>query len=762
MKKRANDYNVIFNSPSHTDRGLMPLGNGETGVSIWATAEAVQCYLSRSDSLTECDRNVKLGMLTVKFEPNILSFSDFRQELILEEGIVVFEMKEKDKTAKITAFVETGRDVFRLQAGSNFDLQVSCEYGNWRIRENDSVMEGGNLSARSGIKESADKQLNIQGGKVVYHHNKESIVPYLAKLEGLQGEIPFINDNLTNRVFGAVCRIFPSVAPNEGIMVSRGNQTEISVFTFSDIASNAEEYVQKQLLLSETGKDFLKAKSETAKFWKDYFERSYIYVENDKPSEILVAPIYKSYLFENTQVNNTDSQVTRAYILSKYMQKCCMGAKYPIRFNGGYFNPGIGIPFGQLCQPESIVSKTPQPPEIGKSPDERSWGNMFLWQNERLPYQPLFMQNDLEPVKKFLKYYCSFDKINRVKAKKYYDAEGEYNTEIMTSFGLSPDYIYGVERGDLPQGYCKNRHGGAVDISPGLEQCYMLLTYCEYADDLLFFEETALPYILGLFEYIRTRFKDREKGKIVLYPLNSVETYWATKNPVTVIAGIKAILKELKKFNLSDEKKKYFLEYEKIVPDYTYGEADGKKILEPAQEYKTERHNVEIPQLYTIFPFENQMEEISYPVAKDTYQVMLKVSGNDCGMIQGVHSQTPSFSGWHYEGVVASRLGLTDEAKKILEYNCSFKHINARFPAMWGPAYDSLPDTDHGANIQIQLQEMILQKKGKKVYLLPAFPKEWNCSFRLWLDSNSYVECEYSQGKIKNLYCNSSDYELIV
>lgn len=765
MFKRANDYNVVFSTPSRTDKGSMPLGNGELGANVWATREKLCIYLSRSDALTECDRNVKLGWLTATFVPNILAFPHFRQELILEEGCVCLSLADSEgRQVTLRVFAERERNALRIGIESNFELETRWAYKTWRTEENRHVNDMGfDQTALTGVAESADCQVFEEDYTLIYHENQTSIIPHVAELEALGDCLNEIPDELTGRVFGGILRVQPQYkSGSAGEMITIGMQAEATLFTFSEQPKEGTEtYLRKQIRLSRGGKNFLQARAETKDFWKNYFEKSYLYVEGDKPKEIRYSTFYKNLDYEDTSANETDSWVTRAYILSKYMQKCCIGAKYPIRFNGGHFNLGVGIPYGQATMPESIGTETPYPPKLHYSPDERSWGHMLLWQNERLPYYSLLAQGDSEPVRKFLEYYCSFGKINRIKAKKYYGAEGAYNTEIMTSFGLSPNYLYGYDRAGLPDGYVTNRYGGAVDISPGLEQAYFLIAYSEYTSDETFFRETALPYILDLFRYIETRFPLRENGKLIIEPLNSIETYWDTKNPVTVVAGLHAVLERIAAHPLPAKEQKYFREFEKIVPEYTFRQREGQ-ILCPAETYSEERHNVESPEIYAIFPFDNQIERISLSTARRTFAVALSESRNFQGMAQGDSSQAESFCGWHYEGIVAAILNQTDIAKQILEYNCSYRHKNARFPAFWGPAYDSLPDTDHAANIQTQLQYMVMRREGDTIHLLPAFPREWKCCFRLWVDRETFVSCTYEDGQIKTCECNNTKYQLVL
>jgi hypothetical protein len=46
---------------------------------------------------------------------------------------------------------------------------------------------------------------------------------------------------------------------------------------------------------------------------------------------------------------------------------------------------------------------------------------------------------------------------------------------------------------------------------------------------------------------------------------------------------------------------------------------------------------------------------------------------------------------------------------------------------------------------------MLIQCVGKKIYLLPAWPKDWNANFKLHATGNTIVEARVSEGKIADL-----------
>ena len=49
------------------------------------------------------------------------------------------------------------------------------------------------------------------------------------------------------------------------------------------------------------------------------------------------------------------------------------------------------------------------------------------------------------------------------------------------------------------------------------------------------------------------------------------------------------------------------------------------------------------------------------------------------------------------------------------------------------------------------MQEMLLQEADGKIYLFPAWPKDWNVHFKLHAPSNTTVEAELKDGKLIKL-----------
>jgi len=114
--------------------------------------------------------------------------------------------------------------------------------------------------------------------------------------------------------------------------------------------------------------------------------------------------------------------------------------------------------------------------------------------------------------------------------------------------------------------------------------------------------------------------------------------------------------------------------------------------------------------------------------------------------------------GWNQDDTQAALLGLANEAKRMLLDRVSRKHEGSRFPAFWGPNFDWIPDQDHGGNAMMALQQMLMQADGMQVRLFPAWPREWNVSFKLHGPGGMIVEGCYRNGTLENLSVSPEEY----
>lgn len=732
--QKISGYNVTWNSPSKSDRGYMPLGNGNLSMNLWVEENGdLQFYFSVMDAMTETDRNVKLGKVRLSLNPNPFSSGcRYSQTLNLVDGCVDIAAED----VKIKVFV-AGQDVIYLDFQSEKPYTLKASYLNWRKQPTKW--------------EAADTVVAQPDGILFYHQNGKPYIDWCLQTVELSGYEDKVHDMLTNRIFGGFLSMTGGKTEDNAVIAENMTRCLLTVSAMSEQTEDKTAFLETLRRKSTQPEQVEAAFAKSSREWQEYWQKSYVFIEGDQKVSPKCTPEFDALdLDANPDEYHPESPLTAAYLLTKYMFRTNSKGKHPIRFNGLEFNtlPGNGKPFDFANFAKTLSDRTIADPTPECNPDQRPWGDMTLWQNIRHPYFSMLARGEYEEIRVLFDLYMSFAEINRAAAKEYYDAQGQYNTEITTSLGTINPGIYGEDRTGKSKGYAQNRWGGAVDISPGLELACLMLDYCAYTGDGEYLEGTVIPYAKDLLTYIATRFKNRRNGKIDIYPLHVVETYWDTRNPVTVVGGMHALIDRC--LRLDTKEKAFFEEMKQLTPPLAVTEWNGKKVFDNAEEYDPERHNVEPAELYLLFPYR------SFGIGKPDFEIMAntyektKEYGNFRPYVIGEAPGAPSYSGWQYVGAAAALLQKRGDVEEVLQNNASLNNKAYRFPAIWGPVYDSSPDVDHGGNILTTLQMALLQFDEEKIYLLPALPEKWNASFKLYAPQNTCVTCEYRDGKLES------------
>jgi hypothetical protein len=154
-------------------------------------------------------------------------------------------------------------------------------------------------------------------------------------------------------------------------------------------------------------------------------------------------------------------------------------------------------------------------------------------------------------------------------------------------------------------------------------------------------------------------------------------------------------------------------------------------MLAPAGRF-AQKKNSENPELYAVFPF----RLVAFEKPNRNLGIQAFLSREDRG----------SF-GWRQDDIFAAYLGLADTARDYVLRRAQSKNAESRFPAFWGPNYDWVPDQDHGSVLLKSLQAMIMQTDGRKIYLFPAWPREWNVDFKLHAPLKTVIEGTFHNGR---------------
>ena len=728
QNKSISDYNVVWNSQSKNSSESMPCGGGDIGLNVWVENGDVLFYLSRSGTFDENNAFLKLGRVRLQLSSNPFNRPDFKQELHLEEGFVSISAGK----TKLKIWVDVFRPVVHIDLQSDKAITLKTSFESWR-NEDHLITDAKELRANSyKVKQKFEVKtfkdnIDFQGNNILFYHRNrsdlENVFDYTVKMEGMNSVKDQLYNPIKNNTFGGIItgknlkvagNTFGKYADTdfkawslESIKASRSQQIDIALHVAQ--TETFEEW-QKGLnnILTEAENHKKEAFQQTSTWWKNFWNRSYIYIEGK------------------------DSTVSRNYQLFRYQLACNAYGKWPTKFNGGLF--------------------TFDPAHVDKiypfSVDFRLWGGGTMTaQNQRLVYFPMFKNGDFDMLKPQFDFYLRSLKNAELRSKVYWNHAGACFTEQIENFGLPNVFEYGLKR---PEGYDAGIEYNAwleYEWETVLEFCLMMLETERYEgrdiSEYVPFIESCLTFYDEHYQQLARKRGVKtfdEQGQYIFYPSSAAESYKMTYNSTTVISALKVILSrviELPEKYLDSTRKEKWTVMLKRIPPIPLQEIEGHKTLAPAQTW-ARIQNSEAPQLYPVYPWG------LYGLGKPNLETAINTYRLD------PHVQKyRTHIGWRQHSIFAARLGLKEEAQELTREK--FKDANHRFPTFWGPAFDWTPDHNWGGSAMIGLQEMLMQVDDKKIYLLPAWPKDWNAQFKLHAPYNTTIEGIVKNGKIETL-----------
>ncbi|RUT68318.1 hypothetical protein D0817_21560 [Flavobacterium cupreum] len=724
------NYNQVWNTQSKNSSESMPLGGGDTGLNVWVEKGDLYFYFSRSGTFDEHNTLLKLGRVKVTLTPNPFEANEgFHQELVLKDGCILIAQNN----TKIKLWVDVFNPVIHLDFESQTPLKMTASYESWRYKNRESKGKANNAnsykwSPQGEIITYKDSVSFENNGIKFYHKNREQTVFDVAvqqqKMESVKDQMLNPLANLTFGGFMTGSNLKP-----DGTYSGIYQNTDFKGYSLSSIKPSKKQALQLYLNTSHSGvevwnnglknqisanKNISKqAEKNTVKWWNDFWNRSFIFTQKKQTTE-----------------KDSVYQIGQNYQLFRYMLGCNAYGKYPTKFNGGLFT----------------VDPVFTNPDLNFTPDFRNWGGGTMTaQNQRLVYFPMVKSGDFDLMKSQLDYYVSLQKNAELRSKIYWNHNGASFTEQLENFGLPNPAEYEWKR---PADYDPGMEYNAwleYEWDTVFEFCQMMLQQKEFGkEDIQKYNSFIISCLRFFDEHYQYLAKKRGRkaldgnGHLILFPGSGAETYKMAHNANSTIAALKVITQQLLNLSsteLSKEDLAYLTGFQTRIPPLNFGAIENHKVLVPAKSWER-INNSEVPQLYPVYPWG------IYGIGKPDLETALNTWKYDADAIK-----FRSHVGWKQDNIFAARLGLTEEAKK---YNLlKMANSERRFPAFWGPGFDWVPDHNWGGSGMIGMQEMLLQEAEGKIYLFPAWPKEWNVHFKLHASRNTIVEAELQNGTFK-------------
>lgn len=718
--------NVVWTTQSNNSAESMPVGGGDIGLNLWVEKGEVYCYISRSGTFDENNTLLKLGRIRLQFSPNPFAGQTFKQELILKDGYASISGADGKIKSEIKVWVDVFKPVIHIDIQSNAKMTTTANYESWRFEDRITTGKENNQNsykwAPQGIVKTLKDEIAFKGGGVQFYHQNQpqTVFDVTVKQQGLTEYQTALYNPLKNLIFGGIM-----TGKN---MVAAGNEagtylsTPFQGWKLKSKTPATNEHLTIALNTSTTS---------AVTTWEKELKSTLQHAKNDQQASIRWWNNYWNKTFIYIQAKDeAANQSGRNYQLFRYMLGCNAFGRYPTKFNGGLFT----------FDPQLIDSA------LEYTPDFRNWGGgTHTAQNQRLVYWPMLKSGDFDMMKPQFDFYLDLLTNAEIRTAAAWGHKGASFTEQLENFGLPNPAEYGWKR---PADFNKGMEYNAwleYEWDTVLEFCMMILETERYdkrdIEKYLPLIESSLTFFKEHYTYLAKQRGAKAldgEGHLVLYPGSGAETYKMAYNATSTIAALKTVLRSLiESPSLPENKRSEWTAMLKTIPEISFRAFQEHTTIAPARLWER-INNVESPQLYPVYPWG------IYGIGKPGLDTAVNTFRYDTDVLK-----FRSYVGWKQDNIFAARLGLTEEAARLT--TLKLKDSGRRFPAFWGPGFDWTPDHNWGGSGMIGLQEMLMQSDGKKIYLFPAWPADWNVHFKLYAPYQTTIEGRLKDGKLIDL-----------
>lgn len=738
--------NVVWTTPSADSSGSMPLGNGDIGLNVWTQENGDVCfYISKTDAWDENCRLIKIGRVRIALSPNpFRAGQPFSQVLRLRQGAVEIRGRNSSSNALARIWVDANAPIIHVDASDDFEFNAYASLELWRTQERplkgqeiqsaygmdlaphpvlvtpDTVVGEVNVPGTRPAATSPAEQ-ELEGRSVIwYHRNRFSIWAETLKLQGMASWMTQAKDPLLDRTFGAVMLgdNFERVSPRSLRTIRPALHQHLDIHVLTAQTPTAQAWIGQVLkeVVSSQSTSLESAWTAHLAWWDQFWNRSWI-----RATTPCVEPATTPATGPAaSQPAESFPPVALGYTLQRFVTACAGRGAFPIKFNGSIFTV-------DAREPNEVFDA-----------DYRRWGGPYWFQNTRLLYWPMLAAGDFEMMLPLFRMYQNDLPFFKARTRTYFNHDGAFFPETMYFWGSYANSNYGWDRTgkpprDVDNTFIRWHYNGTLELLA------LMLQYYQYTQDEAFLRATLLPMADEILSFWQNHFPREPNGHIEMKPAQALETYQNCVNPAPDVAGIRWLVPQLMQLSpliIGRERRERWSALLRDTPELPTAKVNGRYILTGAQTVIGGQSNVENPELYSIFPYR------IYGVGRAGIDLALQTfaardpKGNSC---------------WFQDDTQAAMLGLAQEARQLVSGRFAAKHSGSRFPAFWASNSDWMPDEDHGGNGMMALQSMLLQSDGKKLFVLPAWPKDWDVNFKLHAPMKTIVEGEFRGGKLVRL-----------
>jgi hypothetical protein len=770
-----------WNQPaSRSDEG-MPIGNGRMGSLVWTSPSAIKLQVNRCDVFaadctttsfprTHTDYASGCGFVDIEFtdfSTDVFAGGDFRQHLSVYDGVCT--VKGKGVTARVMAWHE--KDVFAIEIDDQraqpqavtIDLRM-LRYVSENIRgqrfpatnPHSNTVPRGAHRATSAMEVRDSRIVLTQEFREADYFNASAVV---IGVIGRESKASFANETTVRLL----------TAPGKGkftVLIGSASTFDAN----ADCAAMAQAGVE-----AASAKGFDSLLRDNQKWWADFWARGYVSLHSEDGQADFVEQNYNYFL---------------------YVMNCCSRGDYPPRFGGLlFYSNGDLRAWGsqywwanQSCYFNGIAPSNrfelldPTFNMYTKMFDscavaaKQQWGSQGVWLPEtswfnglaKLPDDIAAEMQDLYLLRK------PWDHRSE-KFMRYAEAMQSFNSRWNW---ISQDGRWELNRWQLqdkgapPFGHVTHIFGTTAKIA------YLYWQRYEYMLDEKWLRERAYPVLKGTVEFYRNfpNLKKDSDGKYHIYHTNSNEPAWGVKDSDEDMAAMRGTIGPLIRaseiLNLDAEMRPVWKEFlENLAPIPT---SDLPDALKPA-DYSGPRVWVKgmkpAAKPGGLLPDGNTLPHWNFDLCtvNTTDPDMLNVANATLNAYLSRRPLGPQSRAGTLSRIpiAAAQLGRADAVKYLVPAQMKYadggtdEHTRVFRNRMSQREGAGCTECERLGRASEALHNALLQTAPPVpggdpiIRMFPAWPKEWDASFKLLARGAFLVSASMKSGKIESVTVES-------